>query len=44
MDRELSSEIASVVVLRRFGLSALLCQLTKGLRVFALAESHIADP
>ena len=32
------------MVLRRIALSAVLCKLTKGLRVFALAKSHRVDP
>ena len=40
MDRKLKSEIVRVVVLRRIALSALLCKLTKGLRVIALDKSN----
>ena len=44
LNRKLLSEIARVVVLRRIALGALLCKLTEGLRVFALAESHSVNP
>ena len=44
MDRKLQSEIARVVVLRGIALSVLLCKLTKGLIVFALADSETVDP
>ena len=36
--------MGGVVVFRRIALNALLCKLTKGFKVLALAASHSVDP
>ena len=43
MDRDLKSKVTKVVFLR-IALSAVLCKLANGLRIFVLDKCHGVDP